>query len=176
MHQKLRSAPVIYLVGFMGSGKSTVGRMLAARLGWPFVDLDEEIERCSGLPISKIFEREGEARFRDLEHQALLGQLQQARGGRARVLALGGGAFAEGRNRDSMGGDGVVIWLECSVETLWRRASAGSNRPLARQRDEFERLYRERLPRYQSADFTVSTETGGPASTLEQILALPLFA
>ena len=174
MHQKLRGAPVIYLVGFMGCGKSTVGRLLAERLGWPFVDLDEEIERRSARPIAEMFDRDGEARFRELEHEALSEQLHLARHGLPRVLALGGGAFAEARNRESMGGEGASIWLDCRLETLWQRVSAESHRPLARDRGRFVALYQERLVFYRSADFTVAGE-GSPQQIVESILGLPLF-
>ena len=174
MHIKLKGSPVICLIGFMGSGKTTVGRLLAARLGWTFVDLDDEIERRAGMPIVEIFEHEGEPRFRDLEHEALREQLALAHKGQARVLALGGGAFVEARNRDRLDLGGLSIWLDCSVETLWERVSSFTTRPLARDRRQFERLHQERAPAYGLADFTIPGERS-PEEIVETILKLPLF-
>ena len=175
MHLKLKGSPVIVLVGFMGCGKSTVGRLLAGRLEWTFVDLDEEIERRSGVPIFQIFEREGEPKFRQMEHEALLEQLYLARQGRARVVALGGGAFADPRNQNALELEGISIWLDCPVEKLWQRVSGDENRPLARRRDEFELLYSERRLQYQRAYFTLPAGTDEPAELVEAILKLPLF-
>jgi shikimate kinase len=174
MHLKLKISPVIVLVGFMGCGKTTVGRLLAERLGWQFVDLDDEIERRSGMEIVEIFEREGEPKFRELEHEALLEQMRQARQGRPRVLALGGGAFAEQRNREQLEIGGLAVWLDCPVETLWDRVCSEPRRPLARRRDEFERLYHERRAHYERADFTLP-DTGRPHEIVNAILKLPLF-
>lgn len=175
MNLKLKGSPVIVLVGFMGCGKSSVGRLLATRLGWAFVDLDEDIERRSGHSIPEIFDREGEPKFRDLEHEALQDQLRQARHGKARIVALGGGAFIEPRNHAALELEGVSIWLDCPVETLWERVSGDTGRPLARRREDFERLYRERRPHYQRADFTVAAGTEEPGELVETILKLPLF-
>ena len=175
MHIKLKGSPVIVLVGFMGCGKSTIGGLLATRLGWTFVDLDEEIERRSGVSIAQLFEREGEPRFRQLEHEALLAQLHLARQGRARVVALGGGAFAEARNREALELGGLSIWLDCPLDLLWQRVSAASHRPLARRQEDFERLYQERLAHYQRADFTVPAGAGPPGEVVEAVLKLPLF-
>jgi shikimate kinase len=175
MHLKLKIAPVLVLVGFMGSGKSTAGRLLAERLGWSFLDLDEEIERRAGKAVTQIFEQEGESRFRQLEHEALVEQLQLSRNGRPRVLAVGGGAFVEARNQQQLEMGGISIWLDCPVETLWERVSRESHRPLAQRREDFERLYRERLPHYQRADFTLPAGAAEPLEVVEAILKLPLF-
>ena len=175
MHLKLKGSPIVVLVGFMGCGKSTVGRLLADRLNWTFVDLDEEIERRAGKPISEIFDREGESRFRDLEHHALSEQMRQARHGKARVVALGGGAFAEPRNRAALELEGVSIWLDCPVDQLWERVAGDASRPLARQRNDFERRYIERRPHYQRADFTLPAANDAPADVVAAILRLPLF-
>jgi len=175
MHPKFRSAPVIYLVGFMGCGKSTVGRLLADRLGWMFVDLDQEIERRSGKTIDQIFQQHGEMRFRQMERETLLQQMGFARQGNARVLALGGGAFADPLNRQRMEGEGVSVWLKCPVDTLWQRVSGDTHRPLAQDRGEFDWLYQQRLTYYQGADFTIPGDTEGPEEVVGRILALPLF-
>jgi shikimate kinase len=174
MHIKLKGTPGIYLVGFMGSGKSTVGRQLAQRLGWDFVDLDVEIESRYGAPIYEIFDREGEPAFRDLEHEALNEQVRLVRRGRPRVVALGGGAFSAHRNRDALTTAGVSIWLDCPFEVLWDRVSGEQHRPLARDRGAFQRLLEERQPSYLSADFRVEGE-GETDQIVAAILALGLF-
>lgn len=175
MHLKLKGSPLIALVGFMGCGKSTVGRLLGERLGWQFVDLDDEIERRTGRAIPEIFEQEGETQFRQLEHEAFVEQQRLARQGRARVVAMGGGAFAESRNREQLEISGLSIWLDCPVDELWQRVSKESHRPLARRREDFDRLYRERLPYYRLADFSIAAASETPFDIVEAILKLPLF-
>ncbi|HYM12243.1 MAG TPA: shikimate kinase [Bryobacterales bacterium] len=174
MHLKLKGSPLIALVGFMGCGKSTAGRLLAERLGWQFVDLDEEIERRTGRAVPEIFEQEGEAQFRQLEHEAFVEQQRLARQGRARVVAMGGGAFVESRNRDQLEVTGLSIWLDCPLDELWLRVAKESHRPLARRREDFDRLYQQRLPHYRLADFTVAA-SDAPPRVVEAILKLPLF-
>jgi shikimate kinase len=178
---------MVCLTGFMGSGKSTVGRMLAAQLAWHFVDLDDEIERGAGLPISQIFAQKGEAVFRDIEHESLSRVLGSALERNTRlVLALGGGTFAQPRNaalireygRDSAapprGSGSLVIWLDCPMEDLLQRCVLMGDRPLFRDEASFRKLYEERLPYYRQADYRV--ESGGePMRVVEQILALGIF-
>ena len=174
MHQKLKATPGIYLVGFMGCGKSTVGRLLAERLGWDFVDLDAEIEAAAGKPIARIFDEDGEARFRDLEHHALKRQSCLARDGHARVTALGGGCFAAERNRLLLGeGGGLSIWLDAPANVLWERVNGIEGRPLARDRRAFEELLDARRPSYAAADYAVQAGVE-PAAVVEAILALGL--
>src|SRR5579871_3689080 len=95
---KLKRTPGIYLVGFMGSGKSTVGRLLADRIGWHFVDLDAEIEAARKMTILEIFESRGEAEFRLIEHQTMRERVRAIECGRPTVLALGGGAIVQPEN------------------------------------------------------------------------------
>lgn len=179
------------LTGFMGSGKSTVGRLLAAQLAWYFADLDEEIERESGLSISQIFVQKGEAVFREIEHQCLARVLASAAARNMRlVLALGGGTFTQPRNaallRDfsspakgpgavsPRGGGAVVIWLDCSADELLHRCVLMGDRPLFQDEASFRKLYAERLPYYRQADYRV--ESGGePMRVVEQILALGIL-
>jgi len=171
---------MICLTGFMGSGKSTIGRLLAAQLAWRFVDLDAEIERHTGLPISQIFEQKGEAVFRDIEHECLARILGSASERDARiVLALGGGTFAQTRNAGllrelvspSRAPRVVMIWLDCPMEDLLQRCVLMGDRPLFRDEASFRKLYQERLPFYQQADYRV--ESGGESlRVVEQILAL----
>lgn len=175
MHLKLKGSPIICLVGFMGSGKSTVGKLLAERLGWTFVDLDEEIARSAGRSIPDIFEADGEPRFRELEQAALEEQCNLAQRGRARVVALGGGAFVNPETREKLELGGVSIWLDCPVERLWPRVEGLADRPLARDRGQFERLYQQRLEHYRLTDFTIPADTDEPAQVMEAILKLKLF-
>ena len=170
---------MVCLTGFMGSGKSTVGRLLAAQLAWHFVDLDSEIERHTGLPISQIFEQKGEPVFRDIEHDCLMRVLGWASESDARVvLALGGGTFAQPRNAallHNVDAPGVaVIWLDCAIESLLQRCVLMGDRPLFRDEASFRRLYEERLPYYRLADYRI--ESGGESiRVVEQILALGIF-
>ena len=173
---------MVCLTGFMGSGKSTVGRMLAAQLAWHFVDLDSDIERQTGLPIAQIFEQKGEPVFRDIEHDCLTRVLGWASERDARVvLALGGGTFAQPRNAaliqnvDSPQRSGIaVVWLDCAIELLLQRCVLMGDRPLFRDEGSFRRLYEERLPFYRQADYRI--ESGGESiRVVEQILALGIF-
>jgi shikimate kinase len=178
---------MVCLTGFMGSGKSTVGRLLAAQLAWHFADLDEEIELGAGLSVSQIFAQKGEAVFRDIEHDSLERVLGSAAARHTRlVLALGGGTFAQPRNASLIrefgrelggpqrGAASVVIWLDCSAEELLQRCVLMGDRPLFRDEASFRKLYEERLPHYRQADFRV--ESGGePMRVVEQILALGIF-
>lgn len=157
----------------MGSGKTTVGKLLAAQLAWRFVDLDEEIERNVGLPISDIFSRQGEPVFRDIEHECLLRILTSAASQEASfVLALGGGTFAQPRNVALLRDTGaVVLWLDSPVEDLLARCVLMPDRPLFRDEASFRKLYEERLPYYRQADYRVA---GGadPREAVERIRAL----
>ena len=174
---------VVCLTGFMGSGKSTVGRMLAAQLAWRFADLDAEIERESGLSISQIFTQKGEMVFREIEYECLARVLGSASARNTRlILALGGGTFAQPRNAALIreygaapgGGGAVVIWLDCSTEDLLQRCVLMGDRPLFRDEASFRKLYEERLPHYRQADYRV--ESGGETMrVIEQILALGIF-
>ena len=174
---------MVCLTGFMGSGKSTVGRLLASQLAWHFADLDAEIERESGLSISQIFAQKGEAVFRDIEHQCLERVLGAASARDTRsVLALGGGTFAQPRNASLIrefgaaqrGAGSTVIWLDCSTDDLLQRCVLMGDRPLFRDEASFRKLYEERLPYYRQADYRV--ESGEePMRVVEQILALGIF-
>ena len=109
MHIKLKRSPGIFIAGFMGSGKSTVGRMLADQLGWEFVDLDAEIERAQVTTIAAIFEERGEAEFRRIETQMMERWVRRIEGGSPTVLALGGGAFVQAGNFELIENHGVSI-------------------------------------------------------------------
>ncbi len=175
MHVKLKATPGIYLVGFMGCGKTTVGQRLAARLKWDFVDLDDEIERKSGTKITKVFEQLGEAAFRAMERQALLEQISFVRRGRPRVVALGGGTFVAPGNREILEQAGISVWLNAPVDQLWERVTHESQRPLARDREAFEKLFEQRGPGYAKSDFTVQAGSDGPDTVVDEILGLSLI-
>lgn len=175
MTLKLKHTPGIYLVGFMGAGKSTIGRRLAQELGWTYADLDDDIEAAAGRPIWAIFESDGEEAFRKLESAALARRVERIRAGTPTVLSLGGGAFARQQNRDLVAGQGVSIWLDCPFEMLWDRVSRASHRPLAQDRKRFEELYRARLSSYALADYRVEIHGDNPAAAVECILELPPF-
>ena len=175
MQDKLKNAPGLYLVGFMGCGKSTVGKLLAKRLGWDFIDLDAKIEAEAGAKIAEIFEQHGETAFRAMERRALLHQAAQVKSGEPRVIALGGGAFAQPGNREIVDAAGLSIWIECPIEELWERVARSSERPLARGRDEFEALYGERRSHYEKADFRVMSGPESPETVVAAILKLSLW-
>ena len=162
----------VFLLGFMGSGKSTVGELLSLKLQWPFIDLDTVIEAGQGVTIREIFERSGEPFFRQIERAALTEVLKTE----PAVIALGGGTFAYGANveliRES---GGTTIWLDCSLQTLRERCATMQNRPLFRDPESFEQLLELRLPYYRLAEFRVCTEDRDAGEVTEQILRLRAF-
>lgn len=170
------AARVVCLVGFMGSGKTTVGQLLARQLAWRFEDLDARIEQSTALTIPEIFERFGETAFRQMEAQQLEATLGRANEAREPViLALGGGTFAQPGVADRLRAAGVVVvWLDCPVELLFTRCAIVSNRPLFRDESSFRQLLESRLPSYRQADFRVEGDDE-PARVVERILALPPF-
>ena len=146
----------VFLVGFMGSGKSSVGQELARRLGWDFVDLDARIESREGQTVPEIFRDRGEAGFRLAETSAL-GDLLSEPLERNRVVALGGGAFAVERNRELLR-RWPSVFLEAPASELWQRSLAdGVERPLRSDPEQFAQLYAERLPFYRQASVVVET-------------------
>ncbi|MEO8100210.1 MAG: shikimate kinase [Acidobacteriota bacterium] len=171
---KLKRTPGIYLVGFMGCGKSMVGRALADELGWRFVDLDEEIERTEGCSVAELFEQRGEAAFREIESTALKNYVRSVEGGRPHVVALGGGAFLQSKNFEMLEHNGVTIWLDAPLETVERRVAGLTHRPLARDPQKFRELFQARRPLYARADYTVHVKSDDPTDTLAQIRALSL--
>lgn len=160
----------IVLVGLMGAGKTNIGRRLAQRLGLPFVDADSEIEAAAGETIEEIFERRGEAAFRDGERRVIARLLD----GPLHVLATGGGAFLDPDTRRLIRERGVSVWLRADIELLLVRVSRRNNRPLLKQGDHREtltRLIEQRYPIYAQADITVDTVDGPPEATLERVIA-----
>ncbi|HLI86891.1 MAG TPA: shikimate kinase [Bryobacteraceae bacterium] len=171
MNLQLKRTPGIYIVGFMGSGKSVVGRLLAHRLGWSFFDLDHEIEAAEKTAISAIFDTRGEAEFRRIETGVLRRHVAAVEQGRPAVVALGGGAFAQEENRNLLAGRGITIWLDCPFDVVSRRVAQASHRPLARDPQRFAALYQERLKSYRVADIHIPIASDDPADAVAKILA-----
>ncbi|MCC7484130.1 MAG: shikimate kinase [Burkholderiales bacterium] len=159
----------IFLVGLMGAGKTSVGRLLARRLGKRFLDSDHEIERATGVRIPVIFEIEGEAGFRAREARVLAELARE----RDIVLATGGGAVLAPENRGVLAGNGVVIYLRAAVPDLLARTRQDRNRPLLRGGDPratLEQLYTERDPLYREiADIIVDTGEQSLASLAHRL-------
>lgn len=151
--EQLAGRPLV-LVGMMGAGKTTVGRRLAARLGRPFLDSDEEIEKAAQMSIPEIFEQRGEPEFRAGETRVIARLLKDG----AVVLATGGGAFVNGETRALVKAEAVSVWLKAEIDILFERVSRRSNRPLlktANPRATLGKLIEERYPIYAEADVTV---------------------
>lgn len=145
----------VVLVGMMGSGKSSVGRRLATRLGLPFVDADTEIETAAGMTIPEIFAQRGESEFRDGERR-VISRILTTRA--PLVLATGGGAFMNAETRQRIAELGISIWLKAEVDVLMRRVRKRSNRPLLQTADPeatMRRMLAEREPVYALADLTL---------------------
>jgi shikimate kinase/3-dehydroquinate synthase len=159
----------IVLVGMMGSGKTSIGRRLAATLGLPFVDADVEIENAAGMTIPEIFARHGEAYFRDGERRVIARILADGQ----RVLATGGGAYINPVTRERIAERGVSIWLKADAEVLARRVRKRANRPLLHTRDP-EQTLRElielRYPVYALADFCLISREGPHESMVEAVM------
>jgi shikimate kinase len=169
MEERDRIPSPLVLAGFMGSGKTTVGRELAQRLGWRFCDLDERIEAATGASIAAIFAQRGEAAYRGVEHQELVHALGAARERRT-VLALGGGTFAQPGNLEPIrAAGGCTVFLEVPLELLLQRCAGIANRPLFRDEHSFRALYAQRLPFYRQAAATVDA-AAAVAVVVERIL------
>jgi len=167
----MKPVPGLYLVGFMASGKTTVGRALAQELGWPFIDIDTEIEAREGRAISQIFLERGETRFREVETEVI----RQFTGGSPAVIALGGGAFVQPANRDLIENHGVTVWLDCPLEMISKRLGGDSTRPLAANRNGLEKLFADRRPLYARANYRIDVDTDDLPEIVRRVLALPIF-
>jgi shikimate kinase len=175
MTLKLKRTPGIYLVGFMASGKSTIARALADEIGWPFIDIDSQIEARAGKSISEIFSEVGELAFRDLETKVLQHYISQIETGQPRVVALGGGAFIQDRNWKMIAINGITLWLDCPLETVRRRLGDDNTRPLAANRNGLDQLFADRRSLYARADYRIDVNTDHVHEIIQRILALPLF-
>lgn len=161
----------------MGSGKTTIGALLARQLAWRFVDLDDRIEEAAGLTIPQIFERLGEPAFRQMEADQLRAALGRAAESKvATVLALGGGTYAQAGCPEFLRSAGVpVLWLDSPIEVLLSRCMAMTRRPLFRDEASFRSLHAQRLPSYQLADERVDS-SGDPAQVVAEILRRGIVA
>ena len=159
----------IVLVGLMGAGKTSIGRLLAKRLDLEFIDADREIEKAAQCSIEQIFERHGEAEFRDGEQRVIARLLT----GPAHVLATGGGAFMRKETRDAIRGRGISVWLRADLDLLLRRVSRRKNRPLLRNknpRQTLEKLIEERYPVYAEADIVVDSGDQPPGTIVDTVI------
>lgn len=154
----------------MGSGKSTVGPLVASALQWDFVDVDRVVEQREGRPVAEIFARSGESRFRELEAEAT----RDAVATPGRVVAPGGGWAATGGRVEGLGGSVLTVWLRVDAETAVERArSQPGVRPLLEVDDpvaEAERLLREREPRYRAASLHLDTQHTSPERLAQAIV------
>jgi shikimate kinase len=155
----------VYLVGFMGAGKTSVARALARRLDWQAVDIDELIEKRERETVANLFARRGEAYFRGVERAVLLDQA----GSRHVVVATGGGTFVDPQNRAVINRDGVSVWLDVPLEGLIARVPADGRRPLAADRADFERLYAARRAAYELAHHRIEVGRAGVEAVVEQL-------
>lgn len=162
----------IVMVGMMGAGKTAVGRALAARLGVPFLDSDEQIVEAANMSIAEIFERDGEAFFRAKESQIIERLLREEKG----VLSTGGGAFLAEANRRMISEIGVSVWLNADLKLLWSRVKHKDTRPLLRTPDPratLKEIYDARVPYYSKADITVDAD---PRYSIEEMTAAVIEA
>jgi len=163
----LAAASRIYIVGFMGSGKTSVGLCLSRELGYDFVDLDERIQSASGRSIPEIFSRDGEAVFRRLESEQLRLTLERDR----IVVATGGGTLTRMENRNLMRSAGITVWLEAPLETMLERCAGSAHRPLLAGKEKMADLLKERLEGYRSCDLRVDASAGSPERIARDIVA-----
>jgi shikimate kinase len=168
-----RPRPIaVSLVGFMGAGKTTVGRALAAHLGWRFEDLDDLIREREGRTIEQIFQQSGERSFRDLEHR-ILGEVVARIEADSVVLGLGAGAFIDDRNQEFLLQAGIpAVFLDAPVEELFRRSEQpGVVRPLRQDFLQFRELYEKRRPAYLRAPLFISTAGRDVDSVVAEIIS-----
>ena len=163
-----RTESPIFLVGFMGAGKTTVGQSLAKELGYEFIDLDDVIAAQTGKSVQQIFLELGEAEFRRLETDAIRSCGNQVRS----VVALGGGAYVSKINRELLRGIGKTIWLECTLEVCMRRIRGDQSRPLLGDESAMKQLLDNRRDAYSQADYAINSAELAPEQLAEEIVRL----
>jgi shikimate kinase len=160
----------IALIGMTGSGKSSIGRRLAPRVGLPFVDADAEIEKADGMPISEIFAKHGEPYFRDGEARVIARLLDEG----PSVIATGGGALMNTSTRELVRHRAIAVWLKAEIPVLMRRVRRKSDRPLLKNKDPeatLQQLLAEREPIYAQADIVVTSREGPHDAVVDTIVA-----
>lgn len=159
----------IVLTGFMGTGKTEVGRILSKRLGYSLIDADSEIEKEQGMTITEIFKRYGEPRFRDIEASVI----ERLSGFNATIISTGGGAVLREENIKNLRRNGIIICLTASAETIFKRTCNSNDRPLLQVEDPLQRikeLLEFRRPYYEKADIMIDTEGKTPVEVAEEII------
>jgi shikimate kinase len=156
----------IYLVGFMGAGKTSVARALARRLDWRAIDIDDLIEQREHQAVTTIFSKHGEPYFRATERAVLLDQIPT----RHLVVATGGGTFVDPQNRAVINEDGLSVWLDVPIDRLIARVPADGRRPLAADRTEFERLFIVRQAAYVQAHHRIDAAYARIPAIVEEIV------
>lgn len=159
----------IVLIGLMGAGKSCIGRLLAQRLGLEFIDADGKIEEAAQCPIEEIFERHGEAAFRDGERRVISRILD----GPVHVLATGGGAIMDKQTRAKIREKAISVWLRADLDLLVQRVTRRHNRPLLKNgkpREILEKLMKERHPIYTKADVVVDSDNKPPKVIVDRVI------
>ncbi|HZQ01114.1 MAG TPA: shikimate kinase [Reyranella sp.] len=153
----------------MGAGKSAIGKRLAQRLGLPFVDADEEIERAAGCSVAEFFERFGEAEFRAGERRVI----ERLLDGPLHVLSTGGGAYMDAKTRELLRAKAITVWLRADLDVLFERVKRRGHRPLLRQGEPKEilaRLMQQRYPVYAEADLVVESTAQPAERTTEEVI------
>jgi shikimate kinase len=166
-NSNLDDAP-IFLVGFMGAGKTTVGRALAHHLEYAFFDLDELISARAGKSVQEVFAELGEAEFRSLESAAIDSCRHIVRS----VVALGGGAYVSEENRNSLRAIGKTVWLDCPIEICLKRISGDKSRPLLGDDDNMRPLFLRRRAAYAEADYAVQAGDLSPEELAIEITSM----
>ena len=169
MSQKLLQPKILLLVGMMGSGKTSVGRMLAHKLGLPFVDSDKEIEKSTGFTISDLFARYGEKEFRKGEEKVMARLLA----GKPCVLSSGGGAFLSETTRKLAKGSAFSIWIKVDAEVISNRTEGRTHRPLVPSFDNqkiIQKFFQKSAPCFAEADLTVDSFDEHPSKTVIRLL------
>jgi len=157
----------IYLIGFMGSGKSTIGKILSEKLNMKFVDLDKEIEKQEKMSIPEIFKEKGEKYFRNIEKNILEKMSKKSN----LIVSTGGGVGADIDNLEKMKKTGTVIWLDVSLDEVFKRCEKDEKRPLLDQPYyKIKKLYNERKNIYSKADITVKVDNKSPDEISNEIM------
>jgi shikimate kinase len=158
----------VYLIGFMGAGKTTVGRILARKLGWKFIDLDKQIEDGEGRQVAEIFRENGEPHFRTIEKR----YFREVSYSNRAVIALGGGTYVDPQNQALADATGLTVWLKVSFARLVDRVKMDGTRPKFENPEDVQRLYESREPHYALARMHVSTDAGTPDSVADEIIGV----